>query len=148
TQRQVAEAAGVSVRTVAKWVARARQGAPLQDESSRPRRSPRQLAPTLTAAIVALRRTRATGWIISRRLQVPRATAPRVLRRAGLNRLRLLEPPPVIQRYEWPHAGDLLHLDIKPLGRIRGVGHRIHGNRQLQRKGAGWEYAHVAVDDA
>jgi transposase InsO family protein len=143
TQRRAADATGVSVRTVAKWLARARQGAALGDGASRPHRSPRQLPVEVTAAIVALRHTRATSWAIS-----PRSTVTRVLARAGLNRLRLLEPKPVIRRYEWPHAGDLLHLDIKPLGRIRGVGHRIHGNRQLQRKGAGWEYAHVAVDDA
>lgn len=148
TQRRVAEAAGVSVRTVAKWLARGRQGAALVDRASRPHRSPRQLSVETTSAIVAWRQTRATSWEISARLGVPRSTVTRVLARAGLNRLRLLEPKPVIQRYEWPHAGDLLHLDIKPLGRIRGVGHRIHGNRQLQVKGAGWEYAHVAIDDA
>ena len=71
----------------------------------------------------------------------------RVLARAGLNRLRLLEPRPVIQRYEWPHAGDLLHLDIKPLARIRGIGHRIHGDPRVRQRGIGWEYVHVAVDD-
>lgn len=141
TQRRAADAAGVSVRTVAKWLARARQGATLRDGASRPHRSPRHLPGAITAAIVALRHTRATSWAISARLGVPRSTVTRVLARAGLNRLRLLEPKPVIQRYEWPHAGDLLHLVIKPLGRIRGVGHRIHGNRQLQQKGAGWEYA-------
>jgi transposase-like protein len=136
TQRQAAEAAGISVRTVAKWVARARRGARLIDGPSRPHHSPRQLPAEITAAIVALRHTRATSWAISARVGVPRSTVTRVLARAGLNRLRLLEPQPLIQRYEWPHAGDLLHLDIKPLGRIRGVGHRIHGNRQLQEKGA------------
>lgn len=103
---------------------------------------------TITAAIVALRQTRAPSWAISAQLGVPRSTVTRVLARAGLNRLRLLELKPVIHRYEWPHAGDQLHLDSKLLGRIRGIGHRIHGNRHLQQKGAGWEYAHVAVDDA
>jgi transposase InsO family protein len=66
---------------------------------------------------------------------------------AGLRRLALA-PPPVVQRYEWPHAGDLLHLDIKPLARIRGVGHRIHGDRARSQAGVGYEYAHVAIDDA
>jgi transposase InsO family protein len=148
TQRQAAEAAGVSVRTVAKWVRRARAAGSLLDGSSRPQRSPRQLAPELVAVIIALRQQRATAWAISARVGVPRSTVTRVLAQAGLNRLRLLEPRPVIQRYEWPHAGDLLHLDIKPLARIRGIGHRIHGDRQRQEKGAGYEYAHVAVDDA
>ena len=149
TQRHVAAAAGVSVRTVAKWVARGRQGeAALEDRSSRPHRQPRALDADTQAVIVACRRTRATAWEISRRVGVPRATVTRVLHRAGLNRVSRLDPPPVVQRYEWPHAGDLLHLDIKPLARIRGVGHRIHGDRSRSQAGVGYEYAHVAIDDA
>jgi len=149
TQARAAAAAGISVRTVAKWIGRARQGdAALDDGCSRPHRQPRQLAVAQTAAIVACRQTRATAWEISRRLGVPRSTVTRVLQRAGLNRVSRLDPPPVIQRYEWPHAGDLLHLDIKPLGRIRGIGHRIHGDRSRRQPGVGYEYAHVAIDDA
>jgi transposase InsO family protein len=148
TYAQIAAALGLSVRTVAKWVARARQPQGLLDGSSRPHRQPRRLSPTTEGAIVALRRTRATAWEISRRLGVPRSTVTRVLYRAGLNRVNRLEAPPVIQRYEWPDAGDLLHLDIKPLGRIRGIGHRIHGNLAVRSRGAGYEYAHVAIDDA
>lgn len=149
TRPAAAAAAGVSVRTVAKWVARDRAGdAHLLDASSRPHRQPRQLAATTTTAILALRQTRATAWQISAALRVPRSTVTRVLRRAGLNRVAALEPPRVIQRYEWPHAGDLLHLDIKKLGRIRGIGHRIHGDRQRRQPGVGWEYVHVAIDDA
>lgn len=144
---RIAEALGVSVRTVAKWVARARAGQ-CQDGSSRPHRQPRQLDLARTTAILAWRQTRATAWEISRRVGVPRSTVTRVLRRAGLNRVSRLDPPPVIQRYEWPHAGDLLHLDIKPLARIRGVGHRIHGDRARSQGGVGYEYAHVAIDDA
>jgi transposase InsO family protein len=120
----------------------------LADRSSRPRRQPRRVAIDTAATIVALRHTRATAWEISARIGVPRSTVALVLRRAGLNRVSRLEPPPVIQRYQWPHAGDLLHLDIKPLSRIRGVGHRIHGNRAINHRGAGYEYAHVAIDDA
>lgn len=149
TRRQAATAAGVSVRTVAKWVARQRAGdTTLVDGSSRPQRQPRRLPVTQEAAILALRRTRATAWQISAALHVPRSTVTRVLQRAGLNRVTALEPAPVIQRYEWPHAGDLLHLDIKPLARIRGIGHRIHGDRGARQRGIGWEYVHVAVDDA
>jgi transposase InsO family protein len=149
-QRRAAEAVGVSVRTVAKWIARHRAGdLVLWDRSSRPHRIPRQTGNAQVAAILALRQTRATSWEISGRLQVPRSTVTRVLARAGLNRLALLDPRPVIQRYEWPHAGDLLHVDIKPLGRIRAIGHRFLGpSVQHRTRGGGWEYAHVAVDDA
>ena len=147
TYAQTAQALGLSVRTIAKWVARGRRGE-WQDRSSRPHRQPRRLDVAQTTAIVAWRQTRATAWEISRRVGVPRSTVTRVLQRAGLNRVSRLDSPPVIQRYEWPHAGDLLHLDIKPLARIRGVGHRIHGNRARSQAGVGYEYAHVAIDDA
>jgi transposase len=119
TQRQAAAAAGVSVRTVAKWLTRA---ASLADRSSRPRRQPRRTSGTAEAAIVAVRRTRATAWEISRALGVPRSTVTRVLRRVGLNRRATLEPPAPVQRYEWPHVGDLLHVDLKRLGRVNGRG--------------------------
>ena len=66
---------------------------------------------------------------------------------AGLNRVALLEPRPV-QRYEWPHVGDLLHIDLKRLGRVAGVGQRIHGDRRRRARKVGWEYLHIAVDDA
>jgi len=149
TQHAAAVAAGISVRTVAKWIGRARQGdAQLEDRSSRPHRQPRRLDVARTAAILAQRQQRATAWEISQRVGVPRSTVTRVLHRAGLNRVSRLDPPPVIQRYEWPHAGDLLHLDIKPLARIDGVGHRIHGDQSKRRRGVGYEYAHVAIDDA
>jgi transposase InsO family protein len=149
TQGQVATATGVSRRTVAKWVQRSRQGVTaLEDRSSRPHRQPRALDPTARAAIVTCRQTRATAWEISRRVGIPRSTVTRVLQHAGLNRVSRLDPLPVVQRYEWPHAGDLLHLDIKPLARIREVGHRIHGDRSRSQEGVGYEYAHVAIDDA
>ena len=149
TQRAAATAAGISVRTVAKWIGRARRGdVELVDRSSRPHRQPRQVGVEVVSTIVRLRHTRATAWEISTRLGVPRSTVTRVLQRVGLNRAHRLEPPPVIQRYEWPHAGDLLHLDIKPLSRIRGVGHRIHGDVSVRQRGVGYEYVHVAIDDA
>lgn len=149
TQAAAAAAAGISVRTVAKWMRRARLGdAQLEDASSRPHRQPRTLDQVRSTAIVALRQQRATAWEISARLGVPRSTVTRVLHRAGLNRVHRLEPPPVIQRYEWPHAGDLVHLDIKPLSRIRGIGHRIHGDLSVKHRGVGYEYVHVAIDDA
>lgn len=148
TQAAVAEALGISVRTVAKWVARGRVEGGLLDGSSRPHRQPRRLGAPVTAAIVGLRRTRATAWQISAALGVPRSTVTRELQRVGLNRLATLDPAPEVHRYEWPHAGDLRHLDIKRVGRLRGVGHRIHGDRRTRARGVGWEYIHVAIDDA
>ncbi len=148
TYRQIADALDISERTVAKWVARGRSGQPLTDGSSRPQRIARQVPPTTTAAIIALRRTRATAWQISAALRVPRSTVTRVLARVHLNRVALLEPPPVVTRYEWPQAGDLLHVDMKRLGRIQGIGHRIHGDRRRRARRVGYEWLHVAVDDA
>jgi transposase InsO family protein len=81
-------------------------------------------------------------------LGVPRSTVTRVLARCGLNRVGACEPPAPVRRYEWPQAGDLLHLDVKRLGRIQGVGHRIHGDRRRRARHVGWEFLHVAVDDA
>jgi transposase InsO family protein len=147
TYARIASALGISVRTVAKWIARARQ-AQLADGSSRPHRQPRRLARGLERAIIALRRTRATAWQISDALNIPRSTVTRVLARAGLNRVALLEPPPVVQRYEWPHVGDLLHIDLKRLGRVTRIGHRMHGDRRRRARHVGWEYLHVAIDDA
>lgn len=148
TYARIAEALGISVRTVAKWMARSRQVDGLLDGSSRPQRQPRRLAASREAAIVLLRRTRATAWQISVALQLPRSTVTRVLARAGLNRVALLEPPAPVQRYEWPHVGDLLHIDLKRLGRVMGIGHRIHGDRRRRARKVGWEYLHVAIDDA
>lgn len=149
TQQAAAIAAGISVRTVAKWLRRARHGdTQLEDRSSRPDRQPRRLDVARTTAILVRRQHRETAWEISQQLGVPRSTVTRVLQRAGLNRVSRLDPPPVIQRYEWPRAGDMLHLDIKPLARIVGVGHRIHGDQSKKRRGVGYEYAHVAIDDA
>jgi transposase InsO family protein len=146
---EAAAAAGISVRTTYKWLRRHRLGGrpALDDGSSRPHRQPRRTPPALTARIVAARYERRTAWGIAVQLQVPRSTVAAVLRRAGLNRLARLTPPPPVTRYEWPHPGDLVHLDVKPLGRIAGVGHRIHGNRRAHVDGIGWEYAHVAIDD-
>ena len=148
TYARIAEALGLSVRTVAKWIARSRQRDGLCDGSSRPHRQPRRIAAALERAIVGLRQRRLTAWQISTALRQPRSTVTRVLARAGLNRLALLEPVAPVHRYEWPHVGDLLHLDLKRLGRVVGIGHRIHGDRRRRTRKAGWEYLHVAIDDA
>ncbi len=139
TYARIAEALGISVRTVAKWIARSRQGGELTDGSSRPHHQPARLASVLEATILALRRTRATAWQISTALRVPRSTVTCVLARAGLNRIALLDPAEPVQRYEWPHVGDLLHLDMKRLGGVVGIGHRIHGDRRRRSRHAGYE---------
>jgi transposase InsO family protein len=144
-----AEAFAVTDRTVAKWVQRFRQGgvAALEDGSSRPGPAPHQTPPAAVAAIRALREQHGLpAWAIGRAVHIPRSTVSAWLRRLGLNRPPITPPVPV-QRYEWPTPGDLLHIDIKPLGRIDGVGHRIHGDRRRRTRGIGWEYVHVAIDD-
>ena len=145
-----AEAAGVSVRTAAKWLARyraeGRRG--LLDRSSRPRRVPRATAPERVAAIVALRRLRLTAAEIAEALAMPVSTVSVVLRRVGLGKRSRLEPLEPANRYERRRAGELLHIDVKKLARIGRPGHRIHGDRRRRFRGIGWEYVHVCVDDA
>lgn len=147
----VAETMGVCAKTVRKWVARfaAEGAAGLQDRSSRPHRLHRPTPAQTREAIVALRRQRLTGQQIARDLAVSPATVSRVLRRQGLSRIRDLEPPPPVQRYERERPGELIHIDIKKLGRFERVGHRITGERtgQSKSRGIGWEYLHLAVDD-
>jgi transposase InsO family protein len=98
--------------------------------------------------ILQLRRRRQTGAEIARRVSVSPATVARILARYGLSRLKALDPKEPVQRYQREHAGELLHFDIKKLGRIRGVGHRITGDRIYRARGIGWEFVHVAIDDA
>ena len=147
---QTARAFGVSTRTVYKWRARYRKaGAPgLLDRASIAQRLPHRTSPAREQVIVALRRARWTGPAIARRLSLPRSTVGAVLQRVGLNRLAALTPPEPPRRYERAHPGELLHVDIKPLARIVRVGHRIHGDRRRQVRGAGTEYVHVCIDDA
>ena len=122
----VAEGYGVSVRTVAKWVQRFRQlgAAGLEDGSSRPQQTPHITSPVRVTFIRQLREQHGLpAWAIGRALRMPRSTVGAWLRRLGLSQ-RPMAPSVPIQRYEWPHPGDLLHVDIKPLGRFRRVGHR------------------------
>lgn len=146
----VAAAMGLSEPTVRKWVARHRaEGEPgLRDRSCRPQR-PAGATPALVVSWIAqLRRQRWTGAEIAAALGVSESTVARTLRGCGLARLAALEPPAPVQRYQWPHAGDLLHVDVKKLARIVRVGHRITGVRRGQARGAGYEFVHVAIDDA
>ena len=132
-----AAAAGISVRSKYKWLARYREGgrAALQDRPSTPHGQPRRTKPAVTARILAARAARQTAWAIAVQVQVPRSTVAAILVRAGLNRLARLTAPPPVRRYEWPRPGDMVHLDVKPLARIAGVGHRIHGDRRARVKG-------------
>lgn len=147
---EAAEAAGVSVRTAYKWLARYRSEgtAGLQDRSSRPHRLPSETPADWRAAMLELRGSRMSGRRIAQQLGRPYATVARILQRAGVGRLRFPEPTEPVRRYERAHPGELLHIDVKKLGRIGRIGHRIHGDRTTRVRGIGWEYVHVAVDDA
>jgi transposase InsO family protein len=148
---EAAEAAGVSGRTARKWLARYRADGPagLEDRSSRPGRSPRQTSPERQRAALALRRTGMTAEEIAACLGMSERTVSRLLRRAGLGRLRRLEPAEPANRYETPRPGQLVHIDVKKLARIAGAGHRVTGSRRGQQKGrVGWERVHCALDGA
>lgn len=146
---EAAQACGVSVRTAYKWLRRYRQEglAGLFDRSSRPRTCPHQTREAQRQQIIELRRQRQTYRQISLTVGVSMSTVARILRRAGLNHLAALEPKRPDNRYVHDNPGDLLHLDVKKLGRFKRPGHRVTGNRRMP-SGIGWEYVHVAIDDA
>lgn len=144
------QAAGVSERTVYRWLARyraeGREG--LRDRPSRAHQIPHRTPSKRAQRIEGLRRRhRLTGSQIALRLGMPRSTVAAVLKRLGLERLSRLDPKPEVVRYERDRPGDLLHLDIKKLGRFRKVGHRIHGKRERGHQRGGWEFVHVCIDD-
>jgi transposase InsO family protein len=155
--RSAAEAAGVSEPTARKWVARARAGESLEDRSSRPHRSPKQLPKRLVGAVESLRRVRMTAAEIAEVLGLALSTVSLWLKRIGLGKRSRLEPPEPPNRYERRHPGELVHVDIKQLGRIVAAGHRVTGSKRGQRRArqpnglrtgtTGWEYVHVMVDD-
>jgi transposase InsO family protein len=150
---EAAEAAGVSGRSCSKWVGRYRsEGEPgLHDRSSAPRSIPHRTPDELVEAIAALRRLRMTGAEIAFCLAMALSTVSAVLARIGLGKLSRLEPPEPPNRYERRHPGELIHIDVKKLGKLRGgAGHRITGKRSgLHRnRGIGWDFVHVCVDDA
>jgi transposase InsO family protein len=149
TIAEAVEEFGVCTTTVRKWVRRYQMEGPagMADRSSRPWLSPSQISVSMTAAIEVLRRQRQTGNHISEQLGISKATVHRVLDRRGLNHLMAIEPPVAIVRYEHDTPGALVHLDIKKLGCIGRIGHRIHGDRRRGSRGIGWEFVHVAIDD-
>ncbi len=155
---RVAEAAGISERTACKWVARFRAEGEegLFDRSSAPKRSPSRTAEERVQVIAALRRLRITGAEIAECLDMALTTVSGILTRIGMGKLGRLGYEPAV-RYERSTPGELIHIDVKKLGRINGAGHRVTGdrasqnaNRRLRRRDGrtGWEFVHVCVDDA
>ena len=147
---EAADAAGVSERTAYEWLKRHRAGEGFEDRSSAPHSCPHRLACERVAEIEQLRRQRLTGPKIAVMLAMARSSVGLVLRRLGLGRLAQLEPKPPAIRYEREKPGEMIHLDIKKLGRINGIGHRFapRGPGMHANKGAGWDFLHVAIDDA
>jgi transposase InsO family protein len=151
TAQAAADAAGVSLRTARKWIGRHRRGGERRhhDRSSAPRRCPRRTPEPQVVQIEQLRRRRMTGPAIARALGMARSTVGAILRRLGLGKLAALEPRPEVIRYERSAPGEMIHLDIKKLGRFDRAGHRATGDRQAGRSSrAGWDFLHVCVDDA
>ena len=152
TLTEAARAAEVSVPSARKWVRRYRGEAEagLVDRSSAPKVQPNATPEKRIAAIATLRRLRLTGQEIALALGMAATTVSGILTRIGLGKLSRLEPPEPPNRYERRTPGDLIHIDVKKLGRIgKGPGHRVTGARKGRRtKGAGWEFVHVCVDDA
>ena len=135
-----ARAAGVSERVASKWLARYRAGgaAALHDRKPTPTRCPHRTPAATVAEIERLRRERLSGPAIARRLAMPRSTIGAILRRLGLGRLCALDEKPAPVRYERQYPGELIHIDAKKLGKIDGVGHRIHGDRTRRPRRIGW----------
>jgi transposase InsO family protein len=152
TALAIAGAVGVCPRTVRKWVRRHKTEGVcgLADRSSRPHRLHRPTPQPVVERIEALRRQRLTGKAIACEVGVSSATVSRILKRLGLNRLKALEPAEPIRRYERERPGELIHIDIKKLGKFNRIGHRITGDRtgQSNSRGIGWEFVHVCIDDA
>jgi transposase InsO family protein len=148
----VATAMGVTGKTVGKWVVRFEAEGPagLVDRSSRPHCLYRPTPEATAERIEDLRRQRWTGKQIAQETGVSPATVSRVLKRLGLSRIKDLEPATPIIRYERKTPGEMIHIDIKKLGRFDRIGHRITGDRtgQSNSRGIGWEFVHVAIDDA
>jgi transposase InsO family protein len=146
--KQAAAACGMSERRAHVWLRRYRGGDhELADRSSAPRRLVHRTAPAAVDRLVQLRRQRRSGPAIARTLGMAVSTVGAVLRRLRLNRLDRLEPRPAVIRYERQWPGEMLHLDIKTLGRIARPSHRVTGNRRDRVEGIGWEHLHVAIDD-
>lgn len=143
---RAARAAGISRRRASEWLRRARAKESMHDRSSA-RVQIKDIGPEKRQAIVNLRRERMVMRCIASIVGVSVATVARVCTKAGLSRLSKIDPPPAVRRYERAKAGELLHIDIKKLGRIGCVGHRITGDPSVRARNVGWEFVHVAIDD-
>ena len=143
---KAARAAGMSRRRASEWLRRARAKESMHDRSSA-RVQIKDIGPEKRQAIVNLRRERMVMRCIASIVGVSVATVARVCTKAGLSRLSKIDPPPAVRRYERAKAGELLHIDIKKLGRIGCVGHRITGDPSVRARNVGWEFVHVAIDD-
>jgi transposase InsO family protein len=152
TKAAAARRFNTTPKTVGKWVSRFRKEGVngLRDRSSRPLSSPDQTPQATCAAVEMLRRQRYTGKQIAAELGISEATVSRILHRFGLNKLSALEPAEPVRRYERKNPGELIHIDIKKLGKFNQIGHRITGDRRSQSnsRGVGWEYMYVCIDDA
>ncbi|MBX9684691.1 MAG: IS481 family transposase [Hyphomicrobium sp.] len=151
TKAEAARQFNTTAKTVAKWVQRVRTGGveALRDRSSAPHSSPSQTPLAMHDAVEALRRQRRTQYHIAAQLNLSAATVSRILKRRGLSLLSALEPQQPRPRYERETPGEIIHIDIKKLGRFSRIGHRITGDRtgQANTRGVGWEFVHVAIDD-
>jgi len=149
--KAVATAFGVDAKTVAKWVGRFKAEGPggLSDRSSRPHKLHRPTPLEVVEQVIALRRERLCGRQIARDTGLSPATVSRILRVVRLSRARDLDPPAPVVRYERKTPGEMIHIDIKKLGRFEKPGHRVTGDRTGQSKGrgVGWEFVHVCIDD-
>ncbi|MDT3723206.1 leucine zipper domain-containing protein, partial [Pseudomonas oryzihabitans] len=136
-----------SVRTAYRWLRRCREEGEsgLLERSSRPHSCPHETSSDRVAHLIPLRRSRHTYRQIAQRRGVAVSTVARRLKQADFRRLAELEPAPGAVRYEYPKAGDLLHLDIKRGGRFCRPGHRVTGDRQQGCAGAGWEFVQMAI---
>ena len=143
---RAARAAGMSRRRASEWIRRARASESMNDRSSS-RVKVKDIGPDKRQSIVKLRRERMGMRCIAAIVGVSVATVARVCTKAGLSRLSKIDPPPAVRRYERAKAGELLHIDIKKLGRIGCVGHRITGDPSVRARNVGWEFVHVAIDD-
>jgi transposase InsO family protein len=140
---------GCSRQTGSKWVNRDRRGEGLEDRSSRPHRSPRRAPDEVEQAVLRAREElRAGPHVIGWATGVAASTVHAILRRHGCSRLHPPQPRADIVRYERERPGELVHVDVKKLGRIVKPSHRVTGDRRDRQRGAGWQYLFVAVDDA
>lgn len=146
--KTAAEAAGLTERRASEWLRRWRAGdRELEDRSSVAASIPGRTPEDVEQAILALRELRFTGTRIAEALSMPERTVRAVLARHGASRLAPVDAAEPKNRFERPAPGELVHIDVKKLGKIGREGHRVNGDRRTRTRGIGWEFVHVCVDD-